>query len=248
MTLEIPSVSAKKNSVPLIRNWPITIFSAVLLPLLISLGFWQLQRAEEKALIVAEVDSGLSAQPISPVEGTVLNRFTPVILTGKYSEEIYFLDNRTRRGRAGYEVLQVFNSNDRRWLINRGWVAMPLSRKIYPEITYPKTMMTIIGFLHPIDDKYTQTSYKKLDDRRVQYIDSWFADEIKLTEKLWVVRLTADSHSALETGWNLVNSSPDRHRAYSVQWFSMSIALVILWMFAATNFARLSRNKITRKS
>ena len=34
-------------------EWRITLFTLVLLPLLISLGFWQLQRAEEKAQLAA---------------------------------------------------------------------------------------------------------------------------------------------------------------------------------------------------
>ena len=32
-------------------EWRTTVFTALLLPLLIYLGFWQLQRAEEKALL-----------------------------------------------------------------------------------------------------------------------------------------------------------------------------------------------------
>ncbi|GAB2891996.1 SURF1 family protein [Microbulbifer echini] len=250
MTLEIPSVSEKKNSVPLICNWPITLFSAGILPILIALGSWQLQRAEYKEIIKKELDEKLSSQPINPDTGVELERFIPVVLTGHYTEEYYFLDNRTRQGRAGYEVLQLFISNNRRWLINRGWVPQTESRQILPEISYPRNTIKIIGYISPVsnsnsvDEKEKEKEKEKDNIRRVQSIDKNLTRHLQVSENNWIIRISSDSISAFVTGWKFTNSGPERHRAYAVQWFSMAIALIILWMFSATEIVRLSRKII----
>ncbi|BBM01244.1 SURF1 family protein [Microbulbifer sp. GL-2] len=248
MRVEIPSVSAKKNSVPLIRNWPITLFSVGIFPVLISLGFWQLERAEIKDDILVEIDTRLSSQPVTPDEDLDFKRFMPIGLTGKYMDEYYFLDNRTRNGRAGYEVLQVFTSDNKRWLVNRGWIPLAEDREIFPEITYPKEVIRIIGFLYPVNKINSGKRQEKKGGQRIQSLDSQFTKELDLYEDHWSVRLSSDSISVFLTEWNLISSSAERHRAYSMQWFAMAIVLVMLWMFTATNFARITRNIISKNN
>ena len=47
----------------------------------------------------------------------------------------FLLDNRTRDGRAGYEVLTPLQLDDGRWLIvNRGWVSFSGYRERLPDI------------------------------------------------------------------------------------------------------------------
>lgn len=248
MTVEIPSFSAKKNSVPLIRNWPITLFSVGLFPFLISLGFWQLERAEIKDDIRAEIDTRLSSQPVTPGEDLDFKRFMPIVLTGEYMEEYYFLDNRTRNGRAGYEVLQVFTSDNKRWLVNRGWIPLNGNREVFPEITYPKEVVRIIGFLYPVNKINSEKRQEKKGSQRIQSLDSQFTKELDLYEDLWSIRLSSDSISVFIAEWNLISSSAERHRAYSIQWFAMAIVLVMLWMFTATNFASITRNIISKNN
>ncbi|WP_353375829.1 SURF1 family protein [Microbulbifer sp. NBRC 101763] len=239
MRVEIPSVPTKNTSVTLIRNWPITLFSIGLFPILVSLGFWQLERAEYKETIREEIDARLSLQPARPDANLVLRRFTPVSLSGQYTGEYFLLDNRTRSGRAGYEVLQVFISADQRWLINRGWIPLSMNRDVLPKVFYPKNPIKIIGFLYPVAKKTLNNLSAQEKNRRIQLLDKNLMKKLDLYDASWVIRLSADSNSALVTDWNFIKNSAERHRAYSVQWFCMAIALVILWVFAATNFGRL---------
>ena len=172
----------------------------------------------------------------------------PIDLTGEYTEEYFFLDNRTRSGRAGYEVLQVFTSDSKRWLVNRGWTPLTRNRKIFPEITYPKKTIRIVGFLYPVKKTHSKKDQEQKISLRIQSLDSQFTKELDLYKDLWSVRLSPDSNSVLIAEWNLISSSAERHRAYSMQWFAMAIALVILWIFTATNFAGITRNIITKNS
>ena len=237
MTVNTTSVQTGTASVALIRNWPLTLLSAALLPLLIGLGIWQLQRAEEKAALNAAIDTRLSAQPQKPATLSALQTYTPVRLLGYYSGEPYYLDNRTRSGKVGYEILQVFISGEQRWLVNRGWVAAGSDRGKLPEVQWPLAAKVINGFLYPVDDSQGQGSGTDGSDAaRIQSLNSDLASRLNLAQPRWTIRLSADSDTALVTDWQLLPSPPQRHTAYAVQWFAMAVALVLMWLFAATNF------------
>ena len=242
MKVQITSAQA---SVALITSWPLTLFCGLLFPLLLSLGFWQLQRGEEKAAINTAIDTRLALQPRTLTNNAAeldnLQSYTPIRLSGRYTGEYYLLDNRTRSGRAGYEVLQVFASTGQRWLINRGWVVAPAQRDQLPEITWPPADKTVTGFLYPVTE--TTAAKRFTHDRRIQQIDSAFTGSLDLAQPRWSVRLSADSDTALVTGWQLINSPPERHRAYAVQWFAMAAALFFLWLLAATRLQCLLRKE-----
>lgn len=231
-----------ETSVALIRNWPITLLCALFFPLLLGLGAWQLQRAGEKSAINAAIDARLSAQPRSAAEITTPQKFAPIRLTGRYTDEHYLLDNRTRNGRIGYEALQVFESSDQRWLVNRGWLAAPSRRDALPEVQRPHGDRVITGFLYPVVAGGESTEGTK--GGRIQQIDGAFAGSLELARPGWSLRLSADSDTALVTDWQLINSPPERHRAYAVQWFAMAAALLLLWLYAATGLIeRIRANK-----
>ncbi|MDP5210993.1 SURF1 family protein [Microbulbifer sp. 2205BS26-8] len=235
---------AKNISVPLIRNWPITLLSAGLFPVLMALGFWQLQRAGEKVALSAELNARLSAQPVTPATMCGFERYTPVRLTGFFAEDHYLLDNRTRAGRSGYEVLQVFITPQAHWLINRGWVPAPNRRERLPQVATPQGMRTINGFLYPvIESTPTKHLPEGFPERRIQSLDTQFTRALKTADEKWSVRLSADSDAALITDWHWINSGPERHRAYALQWFTMAAVLAVLWLFAATRFTAAFNDK-----
>ncbi|UHQ54047.1 SURF1 family protein [Microbulbifer sp. YPW16] len=212
-----------------------TVFSALLLPVLVGLGLWQLDRAAEKRALVTAVDSRLAAQPQDPSQLADLQRYIPVRLLGYFTDEYFYLDNRTRSGHVGYEILQVFVSGDRRWLVNRGWLPAERKRSALPEVTWPRAAKVITGFLYPValaEDEAAASAVA--GTARIQAVDSRLADTLDLAQPQWTIRLSADSDTALVTDWHLVSSSPARHLAYAWQWFAMAMALVILWLLAAT--------------
>ncbi|MFV8782851.1 SURF1 family protein [Microbulbifer sp. SA54] len=229
----------------MIRSWPLTLLSLCLLPLLLALGSWQLQRADEKQQIIADIDARLAAQPrkLSALESPEI--FTPVRLLGFYTDEYFYLDNRTRNGRVGYEVLQVFVSGQQRWLINRGWLAAGSSRNQLPEVNYPLAAKVINGFLYPVPAGKGLANIGA--HARIQMIDTGLTAVLGLDEPAWSIRLSADSDTALVTDWEFVNSTPARHKAYAFQWFSMAAALCILWLLAATNIRSMITAGIIRR-
>lgn len=227
---------SRAASVALIRSWPITFLSLCFFPLLLGLGSWQLQRAHEKQQLLDHIDARLASQPQNISQLTQPQTYTPVRLLGHYTDEYFYLDNRTRNGRAGYEVLQVFKTGQERWLINRGWIAAKARRSALPEIAYPRAAKVITGFLYPVDESASAaTQVNDERDLRIQSLDRDLTDTLALAQPAWHIRLSADSDTALVTDWQLVNVNPERHQGYAVQWFSMAATLFILWVLAATN-------------
>jgi surfeit locus 1 family protein len=117
---------------------------AVLLPLFLYLGYWQLQRAEEKRELQSEYDARATG-PTVKVETRVQRpeelQFYRVIARGYYETGYQVLvDNRVHQGQAGYEVitpLRLPDSDVRCWSIAAGFrwarIAAIRRRSIRPE-------------------------------------------------------------------------------------------------------------------
>ncbi|MCA0893597.1 SURF1 family protein [Microbulbifer agarilyticus] len=241
---------ARGASVAFIRNWPLTVLSLCFFPLLLGLGNWQLQRAAEKETIQRQVDARLSAQPIKISDLSTPATYTPVRLLGFYTDEYFLLDNRTRNGRVGYEVVQVFETGSggaekARWLINRGWISGNSHRDQLPQVSYPLAAKVITGFLYPNGDSTEDTDALPAVavHGRIQSLAQLRAHNIGLQQPDWHIRLSADSDTALLTDWKLLTTSPAKHTGYAVQWFAMAFALVVMWLLAATNLQQIVREK-----
>lgn len=222
-----------------------TIAVLLLLPLLISLGLWQLRRAEEKYIILTNLEQGsqaalitLDAKPehFSPKD---LARAT---ITGHFDNQHYFLlDNKIEQHQVGYQVLSPFiTTSGLRLLVNRGWIAPGDSRQQLPAIqpidgevtlsgvvAYPKKMFTLGETLE------TSNSWPK----RLQTIDFVVINGI-LPDPIvnYVLLLDADAAHGFVLHWQFINMPPAKHTAYAWQWFSLALTLVIL--FVVTNTRR----------
>ncbi|WP_043319824.1 SURF1 family protein [Microbulbifer sp. ARAS458-1] len=245
---------SRDASVAFIRNWPVTLLSLCFFPLLLSLGNWQLNRAAEKQQIQDQINGRLSTQPINltgrvPEPGT-LSAYTPVRLLGFYSDEYFLLDNRTRNGRVGYEVLQVFETGSGdaakvRWLINRGWLPASSHRSELPQVSYPLAAKVITGFLYPgsLEGQGLTNPHSRIQSPR-----QLSPEQLNVAQPAWQVRLSADSDTAFTTDWQLITSSPQKHTGYAVQWFTMAAALFVLWLLTASNLRQILREKWFKKT
>ena len=89
-------------------RWP-SLITLIVFGILMSLGFWQLDRAEQKQLLLGEFLGGSEQAPFrldETIESFDDLQYQFAIAAGTYDVERQFLqDNRTRNGVAGYEVL-----------------------------------------------------------------------------------------------------------------------------------------------
>src|SRR5690625_7825037 len=82
-------------------NWKITLFATLALPLLLSLGFWQLERASHKRAIEANFALRQSAPPLELDGATLANGepFQRVIARGQFDNEHTWRSEERRGGK-----------------------------------------------------------------------------------------------------------------------------------------------------
>ena len=233
-------------------EWRLTLFTLLLLPVMVSLGFWQLDRAGEKRQLQQEYTRRYQMAPV-PITAIARDgdlRHVPVTLRGRFiTGESWLLDNRVHQGKVGYEVVMPFqlSENGQQVLVNRGWVAGNPDRRILPAIATPAEELSLSGRIHvPLQAPFTLGDPAPAAGwpRVVQHLP-W--PELA-GRNLFIphsVRLDAGSPAALTANWVVVNISPEKHTGYAVQWFAMSLALLLLYIAASTPLRqRLARRKV----
>lgn len=231
-------------------EWRTTLFTLVLVPLMTWLGFWQLQRAEEKAVMAASWEQRQSQSPV-PLE-QLWNRpaaklaYLPVSVSGVFEADRYFLlDNRIYEGRVGYEVLGIMRLDDggRRVLVNRGWIAGDPARLAAPDVPGVAGRVELLGHIYvPPGVPYTLAE-QDLGDSWPKVLQSVEMKKILPTLGVpedgqvfpYSVRIAAGQPGALTVDWQVVNVSPQKHQAYAAQWFTMAAVLLLFYLFRSSN-------------
>ncbi len=213
---------------------------------MVRLGFWQLDRAEQKKVILQQ-SIKLSEQVPVDVENllsqlesaSTTQRFRQVTASGHYlPEESILIDNQVFNSKVGYALLTPFKLSDsgKIVLIDRGWLTVGESREQLPKFKSPVEQVLLAGRLNvpyakpPIwNDKYPVSDgmvwqYLPIDQFRQQT----GLDVAPLVLEL-APNLLADSESPeAKINWQLIDDEwVFKHQAYALQWFSMAAAFFI---------------------
>ncbi|MBO3275862.1 SURF1 family protein [Pseudomonas schmalbachii] len=220
-----------------------------MLPLLIALGFWQLSRAEEKRHLLAAFEARREAapQPVAVLPQMNDPAYVRVRLQGRFdAEHTLLLDNRTRNGKAGVEVLQPFHDQaSGLWLlVNRGWVAWP-DRRIPPAFDTPQQTLQLDAWAYvaPPGGLHLADSASDAWPRLLTRIDP-AAIWAQLGRSGLPLELRLDAGAAsFDTGWPVVAMPAERHTGYAVQWFALAAALLALYLYLGIRRARENNNE-----
>ncbi len=227
-------------------EWRITLFTLILVPVMVGLGFWQLQRAQEKAVLAAawEQRRQQAPAPLARLRGedAASLAYRRVRVVGSFAPQQYFLlDNRTRQGRFGYEVLAVVRSRDGidSVLVNRGWIAGDPARRSLPEVPAITGEVSLQGHVYVAPGKPYLLGDQPLPagwPKRVQAVEmDKMAAAVGGSVFPYPVRLDSGQPGALETDWRVVNVSPAKHQGYAVQWFAMAAVLALFYLLRSSN-------------
>jgi surfeit locus 1 family protein len=219
-----------------------------LISILLTLGTWQLNRAEEKRELLKLQTQQKSSQ-ILVLSGTMPEAqdkmlFKNVQAIGHYDgNHQYLLDNQVHKGRAGYFVLTPFQLKDsnKAVLVNRGWIAQGKSRADLPNISVDNEEITVAGRINRFprvglklaDAEYPSNNWPAV----VQVIDSKVLEN-GLGYHLFGFQVELDKQSAngFTREWqSLTTMTPEKHLAYAVQWFLLAITLTVLFVKYGTN-------------
>lgn len=213
------------------------LFSGLLLPLLLGLGVWQLERADFKQQQQAQWQQGTSSLAWPQLAKQSLDAGRPVQLSGLYGDTTWLLDNRTRDGRAGYEVLTVFHPVEGPpLLINRGWTVAPRTRQQLPDTAVTQKLVQISGRLAPFPEPPVLATVDAGVGwpRRVQSLPHEMAQDVVPQLPELLLRLD-DEHQpgALRADWAPDRMAAATHYGYATQWFALALLLTILTVVAS---------------
>lgn len=227
-------------------DWKLTLLTALLLPLMLSLGFWQLRREDEKLALQAAYDARQRElpSPLGSLDVTQDQQYRQVTARGYYDNAHNFLlDNRVYQGQVGYEVIVPLRTLDGSVVfINRGWIAQGSTRQDLPAIPPVEGEVTINGSVYQpvgeslvLGDAQASEGWPKVIQtielpRLVELAGLGNADQVFP----YTVRLAPNTPGVLTRYWPVISTSPEKHRGYAVQWFAMATALVGLYLFYST--------------
>jgi len=219
--------------------WP-TLITLVLFGILMSLGFWQLDRAGQKRALVAEYRSGTTGAllKIDARLGSVAGlQFQPASVTGHYdSAHQFLLDNRTHNGMVGYEVLTPLMLDPGVGvLVNRGWIPLGGSREQLPAVPVDSGPRTVVGRIRDVSKKgFTLGS----EQPRTGWPYRILRTDIErlapeLGYRLLPLELLLDpaQPDGYVREWHpLMTFGPERNVGYAVQWFALATTLMVIYL------------------
>ena len=217
------------------HNKALSLFSIFFTLLFISLGFWQIERAESKALKMKAFNEMQKSPPI--ILKDLSAAWSRVFVEGFYdSSRQVLIDNQINDGQVGYKIYTPFYFDDKAIFVDRGWIPRGKTRSELPDIGFQSDRLRIVGsLLKPEkevlagDDIFTKNWPIVSQTKLPNIIETRFNKEF------------SDSVIVLEPGSNFLKEyiplqpfviSPTKHYGYALQWFTMSMVLFSMFIYA----------------
>jgi len=227
--------------------WP-TLLVLIMFPALVWLGFWQLDRGEQKREMLTQQHAQAQAAPLSPaqVEQLASPAYSRVYLQGSFdAEHSFLLDSRTRDGKVGVEVLQPFQDQSSGYwvIVNRGWIPWP-DRRVPPVFDTPQQPLKLAAWVYAPTGEPFVLNRGMADGwpRLINYVDIaelWAA--LGRDGLAYELRLEPGP-AAYRADWSITSMSPTQHLGYAVQWFALAGALLALFIYFGVHQARETRH------
>jgi len=221
--------------------WAISVFTLLFLPLTISLGFWQLDRADQKQQL--QVSLAALERPLALSQGMelgALKDFQRVTLNRTFIKPFIWLkDNQVVMGKVGYDAIGLIRLGTDLLLVNRGWFASHGQRDPLPIIDWVNGEVSLTGRLVPVQANPYQLGVDVYTNQYPQLIQA--IDPPQLATLLattvggrllpWVLTLDVSGDATLTPHWRASTMTPEKHLAYAWQWFGLALTLSMLYIY-----------------
>lgn len=209
--------------------------------LTLSLSNWQINRAHEKEERAARLAALGKDAPVSlgvAEVGAADLEWRRVTAQGRFEPRYGVLvDNRIRRGVAGYHVLmplEVGKADDgiaRYVLVNRGWVAGNPDRTRLPEVRTPTEAVQVAGLAVVPSRRFLELSGGTTDGRVWQNLT---IERYRAAFPIAVQPVVIQQDSPLDDGlvreWDAPDLGVDKHYGYAFQWFALAMTIFVFYL------------------
>ena len=216
----------------------ILIFAIIFVPITISLGFWQLDRAEEKREIIANYDELLTSEPINLNVKTIYKNWQPITTIGRFKDIVIFEDNAILSGRAGFKIYHLFENGDGSYVfVHRGFIERNMVKNNLPLINTPKGKQSLEGSVLIKEDNSFVQDIEESDTRIIQEFNiERLINKFPILKDRYLhpflFNLDIRDNKKFLAIEKPVNMAASKHIGYAIQWFGLCIALIILTIYA----------------
>ena len=218
------------------ENKLLVSFSIFFVIVFVFLGVWQIERAAHKEGLLQAFNAEQESPP------TRLTSQSPdwsrVFVDGIFdSSRQILIDNQIHKGKVGYKIFTPFRFDDNKIvLVDRGWIAQGQSRSDLPQLNILEKKSRIIATVTSPEqgvlagsELLTNEWPRVSQTKAVEVIASAFKEPI-----LDIV-LVLDPGSSQITEFIQIKPfaiTPVKHYGYAMQWFTMSIVLLGMFLYA----------------
>ena len=237
-------------------NWIVAFFVFVAFCVLVRLGVWQMSRAQEK-IDLQETYTEMGADSALPIEEVGMSGLENdartiqnlhVSLTGEFrNDRTLFLIYQTYEDTLGYEIVTPFelDSSEKVVFVSRGWVFANTYEELLTKVEPITGHRTIEGQL------YVPTPKQAARTNDIDFSNPSWPLEVRYLNTLelaplfeesifpYEVRLDENQPGLFIRHWPTVYVDTGRNFSYALQWFSMSIALLIVTFVLSSNVLQL---------
>ncbi|MDA9917194.1 SURF1 family protein [Gammaproteobacteria bacterium] len=218
------------------ENKLLAFFSIFFVIVFVFLGVWQIERAAHKEGLLQAFNSEQESPPIRLTSQSP--DWSRVFVDGIFdSSRQILIDNQIHKGKVGYKIFTPFRFDDNKIvLVDRGWIAQGKSRSDLPQLNVLEKKSRIIGTVTSPEqgvlagsELLTNEWPRVSQTKAVEVIASAFKEPI-----LDIV-LVLDPGSSQITEFIQIKPfaiTPVKHYGYAMQWFTMSIVLLGMFLYA----------------
>lgn len=216
----------------------------IILPILLLLGRWQLQRADYKIQLKTTYQQRQHATPLTlkqlkHYQNTGQNlEYYPVKLTGTYdNQHSIFIDNKILNRLAGYQVLTPFipAGSHTVLLVNRGWLPRLRNRQQLPPLQAINGVQVVTGMIKTPPKKTFLLAKQQIGKKWPLLLQ---APDLKLIHQAlgqpiypFILLLSKTAAHGFDRQWPITSISANKHWGYAIQWFALALTLVIMYLF-----------------
>ena len=218
------------------ENKLLTSFSIFFVFVFVFLGIWQIERAANKEALLQDFNSEQESPPTRLTSQSP--NWSRVFVDGVFdSSRQILIDNQIHNGKVGYKIFTPFKFDDNKIvLVDRGWIEQGQSRSDLPQLNILEKKSRIIATVTSpqqgvlagselLTNEWPRVSQSKA----VEVIASAF------NEPILDIVLVLDPGSSQITEFIQIKPfaiTPVKHYGYAMQWFTMSIVLLGMFLYA----------------
>jgi surfeit locus 1 family protein len=218
------------------ENKLLASFSIFFVIVFVFLGVWQIERAAHKEGLLQAFNSEQESPPIRLTSQSP--DWSRVFVDGIFdSSRQILIDNQIHKGKVGYKIFTPFRFDDNKIvLVDRGWIAQGQSRSDLPQLNILEKKSRIIATVTSPEQGVLAGSELLTNEwPRVSQTKAIKVIASAFKEPILDIVLVLDPGSSQITEFIQIKPfaiTPVKHYGYAMQWFTMSIVLLGMFLYA----------------